>query len=57
MVWLQQICQEALIKYKHLKDIAYFIKQSYDTKYPGSGKATEGVFHCIVGKNFASKSG
>lgn len=45
----------AVDKYKHLKDIAFYIKHEYDRKYPGSGKATEGVYHCIVGKSFASK--
>lgn len=50
-----QICQQAILSSGHLKDIAYAVKQAYDTKYPGSGKATEGVFHCVVGKNFASK--
>ncbi|KAG1661854.1 hypothetical protein FOA52_011621 [Chlamydomonas sp. UWO 241] len=44
----------AVDKFKHLKDIAFYIKQSYDKKYPGSGKATEGVYHCAVGKSFAS---
>lgn len=44
----------AVDKFKHLKDIAFHIKQSYDKKYPGSGKATEGVYHCAVGKSFAS---
>lgn len=51
-----EICVEAVNKYKHLKDIAFHVKHSYDKKYPGSGKATEGVYHCIVGKNFASES-
>lgn len=50
-----EICMEAVKKFKHLKDIAFHVKHSYDKKYPGSGKATEGVYHCIVGKNFASK--
>jgi dynein light chain LC8-type len=44
----------AVDKHKHLKDIAYHIKHAYDKKYPGSGKATEGVYHCVVGKSFAS---
>lgn len=46
----------AVDKYKQLKDIAFYIKHEYDKKYPGSGKATEGVYHCVVGKSFASKS-
>lgn len=44
----------AVDKFKHLKDIAFYIKQTYDKKFPGSGKATEGVYHCAVGKSFAS---
>eukprot|EP01024_Parvocaulis_polyphysoides_P027302 TRINITY_DN24797_c0_g2_i1.p3 TRINITY_DN24797_c0_g2~~TRINITY_DN24797_c0_g2_i1.p3 ORF type:complete len:115 (-),score=17.36 TRINITY_DN24797_c0_g2_i1:198-542(-) len=48
------ISSEALEKSTHLKDIAQNIKQAYDKKHPGSGKATEGVFHCIVGKSFGS---
>lgn len=45
----------AVDKYKQLKDVALYIKQEYDKKYPGSGKASEGVYHCIVGKSFASE--
>eukprot|EP01024_Parvocaulis_polyphysoides_P027303 TRINITY_DN24797_c0_g2_i2.p2 TRINITY_DN24797_c0_g2~~TRINITY_DN24797_c0_g2_i2.p2 ORF type:complete len:121 (-),score=11.04 TRINITY_DN24797_c0_g2_i2:198-539(-) len=48
------ICTEAVDTKSHLKDIAQLIKQLYDKKHPGSGKATEGVFHCIVGKSFGS---
>lgn len=44
----------AVEKHKHLKDVAFYIKHEYDKKYPGSGKATEGVYHCVVGKSFAS---
>ncbi len=50
-----QIALIAVDKYRQLKDIAFYIKHEYDKKYPGSGKATEGVYHCIVGKSFASK--
>ena len=46
----------ALDKYKTLKEVAFYIKQQYDRKYPGSGKAAEGVYHCAVGKSFASAS-
>lgn len=49
-----QIALIAVDKYRQLKDIAFYIKHEYDKKYPGSGKATEGVYHCIVGKSFAS---
>jgi dynein light chain LC8-type len=45
----------AISKNKHLKDIAQHIKQEIDRRHPGSGKATEGVYHCIVGKSFASE--
>lgn len=49
-----EIATVAVDKYKQLKDISFYIKEQYDKKYPGSGKATEGVYHCIVGKSFAS---
>lgn len=49
------ICLEAVHKYKQYKDVAFYVKHQVDKKYPSSGKATEGVFHCICGSNFASK--
>lgn len=49
------ICLEAVHKNKHYKDIAFYVKHQMDKKFPSSGKATEGVFHCVCGKNFASK--
>mmetsp|Transcript_7900 Transcript_7900/g.15379 ORF Transcript_7900/g.15379 Transcript_7900/m.15379 type:complete len:119 (-) Transcript_7900:697-1053(-) len=49
-----QICLIAVDKFKQLKDIANYIKHEYDRKYPGSGKADEGVYHCVVGKSFAT---
>lgn len=49
------IALEAVHKFKLYKDIASHVKHQFDKKYPGSGKATEGVFHCICGKSFASK--
>lgn len=49
------VCLEAVHKFKQYKDIASHVKHQFDKKYPGSGKATEGVFHCVCGKNFASK--
>ena len=45
----------AVDRNKQLKDIARFVKQEYDKLHPGTGKATEGVYHCVVGKSFASK--
>ena len=50
-----ETCLEAVHKFKQYKDIASHVKHQFDKKYPGSGKATEGVFHCVCGKNFASK--
>ena len=36
------------------KDIATAVKQGFDAKYPpADNKATSGVYHCIVGTNFA----
>jgi len=36
------------------KDIASHVKRQYDIKHPPlDNKATSGVFHCIVGTNFA----
>jgi dynein light chain LC8-type len=52
---LMSIAVVAVDKYKHLKDVAEAIKHAFDKKYPGSGKATEGVYHCAVGKSFASE--
>ncbi|KAL3152627.1 hypothetical protein ABBQ32_001641 [Trebouxia sp. C0010 RCD-2024] len=49
------IALEAAHKFKQYKDIASHVKHQFDKKYPGSGKASEGVFHCICGKSFASK--
>jgi dynein light chain LC8-type len=39
---------------KQLMDIASHIKTAYDKQYPGSGKATEGVYHAMCGTHFAS---
>lgn len=49
------ISLEAVHKYKQYKDVAFHVKHQMDKKYPSSGKATEGVFHCICGSNFASE--
>ncbi|KAL3152626.1 hypothetical protein ABBQ32_001641 [Trebouxia sp. C0010 RCD-2024] len=48
------IALEAAHKFKQYKDIASHVKHQFDKKYPGSGKASEGVFHCICGKSFAT---
>ena len=39
-----------------LKQVAGAIKQEYDKRYPGTGKATDGVYHCVVGDHFACGS-
>lgn len=49
-----EIAIEAVDEHKQLMDIASHIKTKYDKQYPGSGKATEGVYHAIVGSRFAS---
>ena len=49
------IALAAVHKHKQFKDIACYIKQQFDRKYPSSGKATEGVYHCVCGKRFASE--
>eukprot|EP00891_Asterochloris_glomerata_P005650 jgi/Astpho2/5650/gw1.00079.212.1_t len=48
------IALAAVHKHKQFKDIACYIKQQFDRKYPSSGKATEGVYHCVCGKRFAT---
>ena len=41
-------------QHKAHKDIATNIKNQFDAKYPPTdNKATSGVYHCIVGTNFA----
>lgn len=48
------VATAAVDKHKQLKDVAQFIKHEMDKKFPAA-KATEGVYHCVVGKSFASK--
>jgi len=41
-------------KAKLHKDVATLVKQGFDAKYPPvDNKASSGVYHCIVGTNFA----
>ena len=41
-------------KHKLHKDVATAVKQAFDLKYPPvDNKATSGVYHCIVGSDFA----
>eukprot|EP00892_Ulva_mutabilis_P004065 jgi/Ulvmu1/202/UM001_0206.1 len=49
-----KIAMSAMDSNKQLMDIANHIKTQYDSKYPGSGKATEGVYHAICGHHFAT---
>eukprot|EP00899_Mesostigma_viride_P022537 jgi/Mesvir1/3468/Mv11961-RA.1 len=49
-----EIAMQAFHKYHQPKDIATYIKKEYDKKYPSDGKATSGVYHCIVGSYFAA---
>jgi hypothetical protein len=49
-----KIVKAAVDNNTQLMDIAHQIKTQYDKQYPGSGKATEGVYHAICGHHFAS---
>ena len=51
-----EIAVQAVDRNKQLMDIASYIKTHYDKAYPGSGKATEGVYHAMCGTHFASAS-
>ena len=49
----QEACL-AFDKHTQYKDVAQAIKKGYDARYPSSGKATDGVYHAVVGKNFGA---
>ena len=49
-----EIALQAVDAKSQLMDIASYIKTHYDKAYPGSGKATEGVYHAMCGTHFAS---
>lgn len=49
-----KIVTAAVDAHSQLMDIAHQVKVQYDKRYPGSGKATEGVYHAICGHHFAS---
>lgn len=49
-----KIVTAAVDGHTQLMDIAHQVKVQYDKQYPGSGKATEGVYHAICGHHFAS---
>jgi hypothetical protein len=44
----QEACL-AFDKHTQYKDVAQHIKKGYDFRYPSSGKATDGVYHAVVG--------
>jgi len=49
-----KITGTAFDKNKLHKDVATAVKQAFDLKYPPvDNKATSGVYHCIVGSDFA----
>ena len=51
---IMQITETAFQKCKLHKDIATAVKAEFDQKYPpADNKATSGVYHCIVGTDFA----
>ena len=49
----QEACA-AFDKHAQYKDVAQAIKKGYDLRYPSSGKATDGVYHALVGKHFGA---
>mmetsp|Transcript_6420 Transcript_6420/g.8683 ORF Transcript_6420/g.8683 Transcript_6420/m.8683 type:complete len:119 (+) Transcript_6420:3-359(+) len=49
-----EVCAMAVEQFKNSKDMATFVKKEYDKRFPGSGKATEGVYHCIAGTHFGA---
>lgn len=51
---LKLIAADAFRSAKAHKDIAQHVKAAFDLKYPPpDNKASSGVYHCIVGTNFA----
>ena len=49
-----EVTNEAWGKHKLHKDLATAIKGAFDSKHPpADNKATSGVWHCIVGSDFA----
>ena len=54
----RRVCQvscSAFDKHTQYKDVAQAIKKDYDKRYPSSGKATDGVYHAVVGKHFGGE--
>ena len=51
---IKKITGAAFDKHKLHKDVATAVKSAFDAKYPPTdNKATSGVYHCIVGSDFA----
>merc|ERR1711998_12399 len=51
---VKAVVKEAFLKHTVYKDVATCIKQEFDKKYPApDNKVTNGVYHCVVGTNFA----
>lgn len=49
-----KVTQEVIGKHKLHKDLATAIKGEFDKRHPpADNKATSGVWHCIVGQDFA----
>ncbi|KIZ01043.1 Dynein light chain, flagellar outer arm, partial [Monoraphidium neglectum] len=44
----------AVERHRQLKDVAQFVKQGMQRLHPGGNRAADGVYHCAVGKSFAS---
>ena len=49
-----QVACAAFDKFTQYKDVAQCIKKEYDARYPSTGKATDGVYHAVVGKHFGA---
>merc|ERR1719231_479504 len=51
---IHTVTNQVFGKYKLHKDLATAIKAEFDAKHPpADNKATSGVWHCIVGSDFA----
>ncbi|EEH56133.1 flagellar outer dynein arm light chain 6 [Micromonas pusilla CCMP1545] len=49
-----EVACAAFDKFTQYKDVAQCIKKEYDARYPSTGKATDGVYHAVVGKHFGA---
>ena len=54
VAFLKALTEEAFKKSPVPKDVAALIKEKFQAEYPpADNKATSGVWHCIVGSDFA----